>query len=272
MPDFSASVIASEVLEAFAAGRQVAPLSERVSGLDLPAAYAVTAELRRLRQARGEKHVGRKIGFSNRVMWAEYGVSAPIWGDMYASTVHDVAGTNATFSLKGLLEPRIEPEIAFGLKSAPRPGMDEAALIGCIEWVSHGYEIVHSIFPGWRFSAVDVIAGAGVHAALLLGPPQRIEPKDAADWSERLAQFEIELFRDGALLERGKAANVLDGPVLALRHLVELLADDTSNPPLAAGEIITTGSVTRAYPMAPGERWSTQVHGLPVPGLDVTFT
>jgi len=60
--------------------------------------------------------------------------------------------------------------------------------------------------------------------------------------------------------------------VCALRHLVELLASDPHNPPLAAGEIVTTGTVTRAFPIASGERWSTRVEGLPLPGLDVTFT
>ena len=50
-------------------------------------AYAVTAKLRELRMARGEKPVGRKIGFTNRNIWAEYGVFQPIWGDVYDTTV-----------------------------------------------------------------------------------------------------------------------------------------------------------------------------------------
>ncbi len=33
---------------------------------------------------RGERPIGRKIGFTNRNIWAEYGVYAPIWGDVYA--------------------------------------------------------------------------------------------------------------------------------------------------------------------------------------------
>jgi 2-oxo-3-hexenedioate decarboxylase len=264
--------IAREVDASFATGRQAPPLSERVGGFDLLAAYAVTAALRNLRLARGETHVGRKIGFSNRVIWAEYGVFAPIWGDMYASTVSDLKDGPNTFALGAMPEPRIEPEIAFGLSAAPRAGMDEAALLGCIDWVAHGYEIVVSIFPGWRFAASDVIAAGGVHGALMLGPRHAIKAAEHADWLKRLADFEIELSCGGEPIDRGHARNVLDGPLSALRHLVELLADDAHNPPLKGGEIVTTGTVTRAFPIAAGERWTTRMFGLPLPGLDVTFT
>jgi 2-oxo-3-hexenedioate decarboxylase len=73
-------------------------------------------------------------------------------------------------------------------------------------------------------------------------------------------------------MDRGKAANVLDGPLSALRHLNDLLAADRHNLPLAAGEIVTTGTVTRAFPIAPGETWHTELQGLALPGLTVRFT
>jgi 2-oxo-3-hexenedioate decarboxylase len=57
----------------------------------------------------------------------------------------------------------------------------------------------------------------------------------------------------------------------ALLHLVELLARDARNPPLAAGEMVTTGTVTRAFPVAPGETWRTRVTGLPLEGIAVRF-
>ena len=61
----------------------------------------------------------------------------------------------------------------FGLKAAPLPGMNEAALLDCIEWVTLGYEIVQSIFPGWKFAAADTVAANGVHGALMIGPRHR---------------------------------------------------------------------------------------------------
>jgi 2-oxo-3-hexenedioate decarboxylase len=35
--------------------------------------------------------------------------------------------------------------------------------------------------------------------------------------------------------------------------------------------MITTGTVTRAFPILPGERWTTRLVGLDLPGMDVTF-
>ena len=65
---------------------------------------------------------------------------------------------------------------------------------------------------------------------------------------------------------------MLDGPLNALRHLVELLAAEHDNPPLAAGEIVTTGTLTRALPVAPGETWTTELFGVALPGLSVRMT
>ena len=102
-----------------------------------------------------------------------------------------------TFSLTGLVEPRIEPEIAFQFGLAPAPGMDETALLACIDWVGHAFEIVQSIFPGWKFSAPDTVAAFGLHGALLIGARHSIAAH-AEEWNRTLSTFEIELKRDGS--------------------------------------------------------------------------
>lgn len=263
--------IAGEVLAALEARRQIPPFSGRVPGFDLAAAYRVTAEIRRLRTARGERPVGRKLGFTNRAIWPEFGVYAPVWADLFDSTVHQVDPGDASFDLTPMLEPRIEPEIAFGLARAPSPGMDEAALMGCIAWVAHGIEIVQSVYPGWRFEAADTVAACALHGAYLLGPRQPVLFANPDGLGRALGSFSLTLIRDGAPADTGHAANVLDGPLPALRHLVELLAGDPDNPPLRAGEIVTTGTVTRALPVAPGEVWETRLEGLQLPGFRLTF-
>jgi 2-oxo-3-hexenedioate decarboxylase len=264
-------LIAAEVLDALSCGGHIPPFSERTVDFDLRAAYAATAALRRLRQARGERPVGRKIGFTNRGIWAQYNVSAPIWGDMFDTTVHELADLPGPFALAGLAEPQIEPEIAFKLGAAPQLGMDEDALARCIEWVAHGFEVVQSPYPGWRFALPDSITAGGLHGALLLGPRVEMSALTVADWRRGLAACEVELSRNGDVVDRGRGANVLDNPLSALRHLVALLADDPDNPPLAAGEIVTTGTMTRAFPIGPGERWSTRIEGLPLSGIAVSF-
>ena len=188
--------IAREVLAAFDGRHQIAPLSGGNPAFDLTAAYRVTAAVRRLREDRGERVVGRKIGFTNTTIRAEYGVAAPIWGYVYDTTLHWLADLRAPFSLAAMAEPRIEPEIAFG----------------------------------------------------------------------------ISLLRDGVVADEGHATNVLGGgPLAALRHLVGVLAGDPESPPLAPGEIVTTGTLTRALPIAPGETWSTALSGLPLSGIRVDF-
>jgi len=79
--------IAREAFAALGTDQQIAPFSERFPGFDLQAAYQVAALLKSMRASRGELPVGRKIGFTNRTIWAEYRVYAPIWGYVYNRTV-----------------------------------------------------------------------------------------------------------------------------------------------------------------------------------------
>src|SRR5262252_8532149 len=120
-PDHEA--IATEALAAMDRARQIAPFSARHPGLGLDDAYRISARLCALRTARGERVVGRKIGFTNRAIWAEYGVYAPIWGYVFDATVRALPpprqAARHPFPLALFAEPRIEPEIVFRLAAAP---------------------------------------------------------------------------------------------------------------------------------------------------------
>ena len=261
--------VAAEAFEVLGTGRQITPFSKRFPGFDLEEAYRVTAALRQLRESRGEMPIGRKIGFTNRTIWDEYQVNAPMWGYVYDRTVHDLAG--GAVSLAGLAEPRIEPEIIFGLRTTPTPDMDERAVLGCVEWVAHGFELVQSIFPRWEFTLPDTVAAYGLHGMLLIGDRHDITAS-VDTWARGLSAFAIDLRRDGRAIDRGLASNVLGGPVSALQHLVAVLTRDPENPPLNAGEIVTTGTLTRAFPVAPGETWTTELAGIELEGIGVQFT
>jgi 2-keto-4-pentenoate hydratase len=262
--------IAAEAFTALGNGKQIAPFSSRPRGLSVEEAYRVTPLVRQLYEAGGTKAIGRKIGFTNRTIWAQYGVYAPVWGHVFDRTMHDLAEIE-TLPLALLSEPRIEPEIIFGLAAAPSPQMDEAALSSCIAWIALGFEIVQSIYPGWKFSAADTIAANGVHGALLIGPRHPFAPH-AAEWQNTLSSFQIDLNCDGRPVDRGHGENVLGGPLSALRHLVGLLAADPHNPPLAAGEIISTGTLTKAMPVAPGEIWTAAPDGIALDAIRLRFS
>ena len=73
------------------------------------------------------------------------------------------------------------------------------------------------------------------------------------------------------MIDRGVGANVLGSPALALAHLARLLADQPQSPKLAAGEIVTTGTITDAWPVAAGEVWSSDYGALGLEGPDLAI-
>src|SRR6266481_9583867 len=87
---------------------------------------SIAWEVHARRRERGEKPIGRKIGFTNRTIWAEYGVRAPIWSHVYDSTVHHAPDGNARVAIGDLLQPRIEPEIQLHFARTPPVTRDEA--------------------------------------------------------------------------------------------------------------------------------------------------
>jgi 2-oxo-3-hexenedioate decarboxylase len=261
--------IADEVAAALTYHHQIPTFSSRPRGLTVAEAYRVTPLLRALFEDRGEKVTGRKIGFANREMWKVYDVQSPVWGYATSHTTYELAH-DAVVPVRNYVEPRIEPEIMFGLKQQPLPDMSDLALLDCIEWVSLGYEVVQSIFPHWKFTAADTVAANGVHGAIYVGNRHAIAPR-RAEWSRELASFTIELFCNGKLSQRGGGALVLDSPLLALRHLAELTAHDLYNPPCGSGEIISTGTLTLAMPVTEGQTWTTKASGIPLEDITIRF-
>lgn len=257
---------AAALLAAWDGALPLAPLTAADPGLTIPDAYAIAAELMRLRIARGERVAGWKIGFTNRTIWDEYDVHAPIWGPMYDSGLTAADGP-AEVRVSHLHEPRIEPEIAFRMARRPEPGMDEAALLGCVKAMAHGVEVVQSPFPGWRFRPVDTMAAGALHGAFVHGP--WVAPGASA--LEELASFTMTLRSDSGVEDHGTAADVLGGPLSALRHFVDGLAACPHGRGIEPGDIVTTGTVTRAFPIAPGQVWTTHPAGLPLGGLTLRF-
>ena len=263
------NAIAAKVVSSLADHHQIPAFSRSSSELSVAEAYRLTSLLRSAFEARGENITGRKIGFTNRQMWATHGVKEPIWGYCTNQTTHELGATPVQ-RVTDFAEPRIEPEIMFGLGKRPSAKMDESALLDCIDWIALGYEIVQSIYPGWQFAASDTIAANALHGALLVGNRHAIAPRREA-WPRELASFGVELYCNEKLSQTGGGAFVLNSPLLALRHLVELLDNDLHNPPLHAGEVVSTGTLTLAMPVSAGETWTTKVRGIPLDDIAVRF-
>ena len=143
---------AIKIMAALDESKQIDLISKYLPTLTVQDAYDIAQEIEDIRADRKEYTVGLKVGFTNRNIWKEYNASSPIVGAIYNTTVKMI---DKTFSINGLSEPKIEPEIIFKLKKTPKDNMNNEQLIDCISHVSHGFEIVHSIFKNWQFTPAD---------------------------------------------------------------------------------------------------------------------
>jgi 2-oxo-3-hexenedioate decarboxylase len=264
-----ATNLAAELIELHDRPRRAPPFSARYPGLTADSGYAAARKLHAHRLAQGWQAVGRKVGFTNRTIWPRYGVYEPIWGFVYDRTVIFAGDNKASVPLAGLVQPRIEPEICFRLKAPPPLTRDPAALLAAIEWIAHSVEIVHCYHPDWRLALPDSTAANGLHGRLIVGTPVPVEK--ISGLAAALPFLKITLRKDGEQKDEGLGSNVLGSPLLALAHVIEILSKQPESPPLAAGEIVSTGTITDAHPVAPGERWSTDLHGFALRNLEITF-
>lgn len=269
---FDPKPIADRLIAAYDRAAQIPPITAGDLDFDVAAAYDVLREIQARRIAQGWVPVGRKIGFTNRMLWPRYGVFRPMWANVWRHTVHFAPDGRARLPAAGFAEPRIEPEVVFKLRGpVPAEGDAEAAL-AAVEWIAPGFEIVQSHFPGWKFTAADCTAAFGLHGALVVGTPLAVTAGNRAALAAALPAFALTLRRGAEIVDTGAGANVLDSPALALVHLARLLATQPQFPPLAGGEVVTTGTVTDAWPIAAGQTWSSDYGTLGLAGLTLTFT
>jgi 2-oxo-3-hexenedioate decarboxylase len=265
-----ATNLAKELIDLHDQPRLVPPFSARFPGLTAETGYAAARQLHAHRLAQGWKLAGRKNGFTNRGLWERYGVNGPMWGAVYDRTLSFARENKAVLSLEGLLQPRIEPEVCFKLKAPPPRTRNPALLLESIEWIAHSIEIVQCSHPGWKMTLPDCVADNALHGRLVVGTPVAVER--IAGLAGALPFLKVGLFKNQEKIDQGSGANVLDSPLLSLAFLVEILAEQKDSPPLAAGEIISTGTLTDAYPVQAGETWSTDFHGFAARGMEITFT
>ncbi|MDP1820613.1 MAG: fumarylacetoacetate hydrolase family protein [Acidimicrobiales bacterium] len=264
--------IADRLLAAWDRTTTTASISSTTPAFGQEDAYEVLDLIAARRRTDGWQSVGRKIGFTNRSIWEAFGVKAPMWAHLWDRTVVHTTAPMVTLSLDAYVQPRIEPEVVLGL-SAPMPTMADASeVMRRVGWIAAGFEIVHCHFPDWEFALADATADFGLHGALVLGPPLVVDDANREHLTAALATFEATLARDGAVVDRGRGANVLGSPAIALAHLAQVIAADDRHPPLGAGEIVTTGTITAAWPIAAGQTWTSHYGALGLSGLTLTLS
>ncbi len=244
-----------------------------LAGLDdLPAAYQTALQVRALRQARGERPVGYKVGFTNRGIWPRYNVFGPIWGTVWNTSLTHAPQGQGSVALAATCQPRIEPELVFAFKVAPPVHPTLQQLFHSLDWMAPGFEVVQCHLPDWKFRAAQTVADSGLHALLLVGPQQGVATAAASGDAlhTALASLRVQLHQGDKQVDEGQGAAVLDSPLRALQHFVNELRACPGAPDIAAGDVVTTGTWTDAWPVQPGQRWRATFSGL-LPQLGVQF-
>lgn len=243
---------AESLLEAYASRVPVAPLVATYPGLDVTDAY----EIQRLQierfVAQGRVVKGHKVGLTAVAVQRQLGVDQPDFGHLMDDFFY---AEHAPIPLDRFVQPRIEPEIGFVLKSALRgPGVTAAEALQAIDFVLPSLEIVDSRIADWKISIVDTIAdNASSGAAVLGSTPTRIDDID-------LRLVGCVFRKNGQILATGAGGAVLGSPLNSLVWLANTLG--ALGVELAAGEVILPGSVTPFFPVAAGDIVTATFGGL----------
>lgn len=242
---------AEALFQADRSGRQIGLLSQVYPEAGLDEAYAVQAALLRRKQASGAKVIGWKIGLTSRAMQMALGITTPDSGVL----LDDMAFADGATVPKGrFIQPRIEAEIAFVMKSDLKGGaVTRAEVLAATGYVAPSLEILDTRIQrtdpvtGKARTIFDTIADNAANAGIVLGRERhRVDDFDLR-WQGAI------LKRDGVVEETGLGAGVLDDPAMGILWLVHRLA--RYNMGLSAGDIVLSGSFIRPVEAPPGSHF-----------------
>lgn len=264
--------LAMELRTAYAERRPLAAPPSSRDGLDLSTAYAIEHALVRMRRAEGHKTVGVKVGYANKAVWRVLKLETLVWAHMYEDTVRYADVNTATLSIADTISPKIEPEIVFKMRAPLSASITEpAAALGAVEWLALGFEIIDCPYADWKFQPADFVAAYGLHAALVVGEPRPVTPSSIPEFVEQLAKFKLRLSKDGHVVEEGSGRNSLRSPALCLAELASAMAKHDGAEPLAAGDLVSSGTLTESTPIQAGATWIASVEGIDLPTLTLTL-
>src|SRR4029077_16522722 len=96
-------------------------------------------------------------GYANKALWRTFKLETLVWAPMYDRTVHYAAGGRASLSISGMCSPKIEPEVVIKLNKQIASD-DAQSVLGAIEWLAIGFEIIDCVFADWKFHPADFTA------------------------------------------------------------------------------------------------------------------
>jgi 2-oxo-3-hexenedioate decarboxylase len=217
--------------------------------VDAATGYAIQAMGIELRQGRGERVVGVKLGLTSRAKMEQVGVDEVTWGRLTDAMRREEGGTLVKADF---IHPRAEPEIAFvlGRRLTGDVSLAEAAL--AIEAVAPAIEIIDSRYENFKFSLGDVVADNSSSAAFFIGPYARPDTD--------VSNLGMVLSINGRPREVGSSAAILGHPLRSLVAAAHMTA--RAGHVLEAGDIILAGAATAAVPLETGMQVEAEVQHL----------
>jgi 2-keto-4-pentenoate hydratase len=215
-----------------------APVRDLLGSSDIDLAYIVQQSLTAVRVTRGARVVGRKIGLTSPAVQRQLGVDRPDFGTLFDDMQ---VPTGQVVPTDGLLQPRVEAEIAFVLGT----DIDTPADVRpSIAYAVAALEICDSRIAGWDITITDTIADNASSGLFVLGADRvdlsRFDPVSVT----------MELSVDGTVASSGTGAACLGDPVNALAWLAR--AALAVGAPLKAGEIVLSGALGPMVDVRPG--------------------
>ncbi|TSI08709.1 2-keto-4-pentenoate hydratase [Lysinibacillus sp. BW-2-10] len=234
---------ASTLAEAEMTGVGIAPLSETDSALTVDEAYAIQLENIYRKVEEGQKIVGKKIGLTSLAMQNLLGVNEPDYGHLLDSMVVENGGK---VSIEKVLQPKVEAEIAFVLKSDLRgPNVTALDVLQATEYIVPALEIVDSRVQDWKIKLTDTIADNASSGFYVLGG----KPTKVTEINLELVGMAFS--KNGEIVNTGVGAAALGNPANCVAWLANRLSDFDIT--LKAGEVILSGALSAAVEATKGD-------------------
>ena len=255
MADLSSELISKIAEELYRAERErktLPPLTERYPEIDSDEAYRIQLALVELKKKAGAIVVGKKIGLTSKAMQKMLSVDQPDYGHIFDGVLVE---DGSAFSINGLIQPKIEPEIAFVLdQDLKGPGVTAIQVLAATRFVVPALEIIDSRIEGWKIKLCDTIADNASSARVVLGG----SPKQVDQIDLRLIGMVLE--KNGEVIQTGAGAAVLGHPANAVAWLANAVGK--FGVTLKAGEIIMPGAISAATDVAQGDFIRASFDGL----------
>lgn len=242
------ALAARDLLQAEATGEQIGLLSLRHPEITMDDAYAVQNAIYRAKLDAGHRVVGWKIGLTSRAMQSALNIDIPDSGILFDDMLFE---TGATVPAGRYIQPRVEAEIAFVMKSAiGGTDVTREEVLAATDYVAPSLEILDTRIlrkdpaTGKQRVIFDTISDNAANAGVVLG--QQKHAPDAFD----LRWVGAVCFANGAVEETGLGAGVLNDPVESVIWLARRMAQYGQK--IEPGQIILSGSFIRPIECPPG--------------------